>query len=152
MGPVLTRGAAMARDKGKSRDHRGTKRVYKKGSNPLARHERYHGDPVRPHPREGSHGALDYLADRLDGARDLYLLALALGVRGDGARLFGPMIREARIHFTSVIEECRIAGLDTSAIAALLGEKNEELVDSIRPEIWENLEQLIAQRGRGRTG
>ena len=142
----------MARDKGKTRDHRGTKRIYKKGSNPLARHEYYHGDPVRPHRPEGSHGALEYLADRLDGARDLYLLALALGVRGDGARLFGPMIREARIHFTSVIEECRIAGLDTSAIAVLLGEKNEELVDSIRPEIWENLEQLIAQRGPGRTG
>jgi hypothetical protein len=48
--------------------------------------------------------------------------------------------------------ECRIAGLDTSAIAVLLGEKNEELVDSIRPEIWENLEQLIAQRARGRMG
>jgi hypothetical protein len=26
------------------------------------------------------------------------------------------MIREARIHFATVIEECRIAGLDTSAI------------------------------------
>lgn len=141
----------MARDKGKSKDHRGTKQVYKKGPNPLARHEHYHGDPVRPHPHEGSHGAREYLADRLDGARDLYLLALALGVRGDGARLFGPMIREARIHFTSVIEECRIAGLDTSAIAAMLGEKNEELVDSIRPEIWKNLEQLIAQRTRDHT-
>ena len=56
MGSVLTRGATMARDKGKSRDHRGTKRVYKKGSNPLARHEHYHGDPVRPHRPEGSHG------------------------------------------------------------------------------------------------
>ena len=142
----------MARDKGKSRDHRGTKRIYKKGSNPLAQHEPYHGDPVRPHPHEGSHEARAYLADRLDGARDLYLLALALGVRGDGARLFGPMIREARIHFTSVIEECRIAGLDTSAIAVMLGKMNEELVDSIRPEIWEHLEQLIARRTRGRAG
>jgi hypothetical protein len=142
----------MARDKGKSKDHRGTKKFYEKGSNPLARHEQYHGDPVRSHPHEGSHGARDYLADRLDGARDLYLLALALGVRGDGARLFGPMIREARIHFTSVIEECRIAGLDTSAIAVMLGEKNEELGDSIRPEIWGHLEQLIAQRARGHTG
>ena len=37
-------------------------------------------------------GARDYLADRLDGARDLYLLALALGTRGDGAALFGRMI------------------------------------------------------------
>jgi hypothetical protein len=34
----------------------------------------------------------------------------------------------------------------------LLGEKNEELVDSIRPAIWENLEQLIAQRAHGHTG
>ncbi|HJQ66321.1 MAG TPA: hypothetical protein VJ816_08090 [Gemmatimonadales bacterium] len=89
-----------------------------------------------------------YLADRLDGARDLYLLALAVGVRGDGATLFGRMIREARIHFTAVIEECRIAGLDTSAIAGMLGKMNEELVDSIRPEIWAHLEQLIARRAK----
>jgi CRP-like cAMP-binding protein len=95
--------------------------------------------------------ARGYLADRLDGARDLYLLALALGVRGEGATLFGPMIREARIHFTAVIEECRLAGLDTGAIAEMLGEMNEELVDSIRPEIWERLEQLIARR-RGAAG
>src|SRR5437773_11816796 len=61
-------------------------------------------------------------------------------------------IREARIHFTAVIEECRIAGLDTSAIAMMLGKMNEELVDSIRPEIWQHLEQLIAQRARGRAG
>jgi hypothetical protein len=130
-GAILKRGTAMARDKGKSKDHRGTKQLYKKGSNHLAR---------------------EYLADRLDGARDLYLLALALGVRGDRAPLFGRMIREARIHFTTVIEECRIAGLDTSAIAVMLGEKNEELVDSIRPEIWGHLEQLIAQHARGHTG
>jgi hypothetical protein len=94
--------------------------------------------------------AREYLADRLDGARDLYLLALALGVRGAGASLFGRLIREARIHFTAVLEECRIAGLDTSAIAVMLGKMNEELVDSIRPEIWQHLEQLIAQRTRGR--
>ncbi len=94
--------------------------------------------------------AREYLADRLDGARDLYLLALALGVRGEPSPLDGRMIREARIHFTAVIEECRIAGLDTSAIAVMLGKLNEELVDSIRPEIWEHLEQLIARRRRGR--
>ena len=41
----------------------------------------------------------DYLAHRLDGARDLYLLALALGERNDDTALFGRMIREARIHF-----------------------------------------------------
>ena len=53
----------------------------------------------------------DYLAHRLDGARDLYLLALALGDRPEGSALFGRMIREARIHFAAVIEEARIAGL-----------------------------------------
>ena len=106
-------------------------------------------DPERERlPRD----AREYLAHRLDGARDLYLLALALGARGDGATLFGRMIREARIHFTAVIEECRIAGLDTSAIAVMLGKMNRELVDSIRPEIWEHLEKLMAQRARRRSG
>jgi len=142
----------MARDKGKTKDHRGTKRFYKKGSNPLGVQQHYHGDAVRVPPHEGPHGPREYLADRLDGARDLYLLALALGVRREGATLFGRMIREARIHFITVIEESRIAGLDTSAIAAMLGGKSEELVDSIRPEIWGHLEQLIAQRARGHTG
>jgi hypothetical protein len=94
--------------------------------------------------------AKEYLAERLDGARDLYLLALALGERGDGATLFGRMIREARIHFTALIEECR--GLDTSAIAVMLGKKSEELADSIRPEVWEQLEQLIAQKTRPHAG
>jgi hypothetical protein len=91
----------------------------------------------------------DYLTTRLDGARDLYLLALQLGARGDGAAVLGPMIREARIHFIGVIEECRIAGFDTSAIAEMLGKMSEELVDSIRPELWDELEQVIAQRPRG---
>jgi hypothetical protein len=95
--------------------------------------------------------AREYLGERLDGARDLYLLALALGARGNGATLFGRMIREARIHFTAVIEECRIAGLDTSSIAVMLGKMNKELVDSIRPEIWEHLEHIIAQRSKGRA-
>lgn len=90
--------------------------------------------------------AKEYLAQRLDGARDLYLLALALGERREGAVLFGRMIREARIHFTGVIEECRIAGLDTSAIAEMLGKGNRELADGIRPEIWEHLERLMSQR------
>lgn len=97
-------------------------------------------------------GARDYLANRLDGARDLYLLALGLGTRGDGATLFGRMILEARIHFTAVIEECRIAGLDTSAIALILGKENKELVNSIRPEMWKQLEQVIAQRVRTKAG
>ena len=88
----------------------------------------------------------DYLGHRLDGARDLYLLALALGDRPDGSPLFGRMIREARIHFAAVIEEARIAGLDTSAIAAMLGRLSSELADSIRPELWARVEQLLADR------
>lgn len=91
----------------------------------------------------------DYLTTRLDGARDLYLLALQLGARGDGAAVLGPMIREARIHFIGVIEECRIGGLDTEAIAEMLGKLSDELVDSVRPELWDELEQLIAHRPRG---
>jgi hypothetical protein len=88
----------------------------------------------------------DYLAHRLDGARDLYLLALALGDRPDGSPMFGRMIREARIHFASVIEETRIGGLDTGAIAQMLGKLNHELADSIRPELWARVEQLLAER------
>ena len=86
-----------------------------------------------------------YLAHRLDGARDLYLLALALGDRNDGFAPFGRMIREARIHFAAVIEEARIAGLDTSAIAVMLGKMNIELADSIRPDLWARVEQLLAE-------
>lgn len=92
------------------------------------------------------HNTQDYLATRLDGARDLYLLALALGERGDRSGVFGRMIREARIHFAAVIEECRIAGLDTSAIAVILGKMSQELDDSIRPELWELVEPMVAYR------
>jgi hypothetical protein len=97
----------------------------------------------------------DYLAHRLDGARDLYLLALALGDRPGGSALFGRMIREARIHFAAVIEEGRIAGLETGAIAAMLGKLNFELADSIRPELRARVEQLLAERAtrtRGERG
>jgi hypothetical protein len=45
-----------------------------------------------------------------------------------------------------VIEEARIAGLDTSAIAMMLGKLNIELADSIRPELWARVEQLLAER------
>jgi hypothetical protein len=55
-------------------------------------------------PRELPLETRGYLAQRLDGARDLYLLALALGERPDGY-VFGRMIREARIYFAAVIEE-----------------------------------------------
>jgi hypothetical protein len=103
-------------------------------------------EPTLHLPRELPPEARDYLAHRLDGARDLYLLALALGDRSDGSPLFGRMIREARIHFAAVIEEARIAGLDTSAIAMMLGKLNIELADSIRPELWTRVEQLVTER------
>ena len=92
------------------------------------------------------HTTGDYLAGRLDGARDLYLLALALGTRGEQDKLFGHMIREARIHFAAVLEEARIAGLDTSAMAEMLGTRSQKLSDSIRPELWAGVEDLVAQR------
>lgn len=87
--------------------------------------------------------ARDYLGHRLDGARDLYVLALALGDRREGFAPFGRMIREARIHFAAVIEEARIAGLDTGAIAQLLNKSNLEL--SFRPDLWERVQQLLAE-------
>src|SRR6476619_1503576 len=112
-----------------------------------------------PLSKELPPGTRDYLGHRLDGARDLYLLALALGDRPEGSALFGRMIREARIHFAAVIEEVRIAGLDTGAIAVMLGQLNIELADSIRPELWARVEQLLAERAahtraeqRGRRG
>jgi hypothetical protein len=87
-----------------------------------------------------------YLSERLDGARDLYLLALALGKRDGSSAVFGSLIREARIHFAAVLEEARIAGLDTTAIATMLGKQSEELGNNIRPEIWSRVEQLAQSR------
>ena len=84
----------------------------------------------------------DYLARRLDGARDLYLLSLAVGLRSEKSGAFGRLIQEARIHFAAVIEEAKIAGLDTSAISQILGDANHEFADSFRPEIWEAVKQL----------
>ena len=99
-----------------------------------------------PHPPEELlPDTRGYLAQRLDGARDLYLLALALGDRNDRFAPFGRMIREARIHFAAVIEEARIAGLDTSAIAVMLRKPNIVLADSIRPDLWARVEQLLAE-------
>jgi len=86
-----------------------------------------------------------YLAQRLDGARDLYVLALAIGTRDEGTTRFGRMIREARIHFVAVIEEARIAGLDTTEIGALLSRTNIE--DGIRPELRTQVEQLLTDAG-----
>ena len=84
-------------------------------------------------------GSRDYLAQRLDGARDLYVLALALGARQ--ATSFGPMIRESRIHFVAVIEEARLAGLDTRDIGNILAQSGLE--NGIRPELRASLEQLL---------
>jgi hypothetical protein len=86
----------------------------------------------------------DYIARRLDGARDLYLLALALGARGDGGQKeFGPLIQEARIHFASVIEEARIAGYDIREIQDILASHTQELIDSIRPDLKERVDELM---------
>jgi len=82
----------------------------------------------------------DYLTQRLDGARDLYL-ALAVGERDSGRRSFGRVIQESRIHFAGVIEEARIAGLDTSDIGAMLA--STKLADSLRPEFSKRLEELL---------
>lgn len=89
----------------------------------------------------------DYLAQRLDGARDLYLLALALGERSGGPGTLGPMIQEARIHFAGVIEEAHFAGLDTSAIAGVL-RQSKDFANSMRPEVWERLAEMLAKRPR----
>jgi hypothetical protein len=93
-------------------------------------------DPVELPP-----GARQYLGDRLDGARDLYLVALALGERGLGASMFGHMIREARIHFASVIEEARVAGLDAGAISGMLSQ--HDMGPSIRPELRDRVQELL---------
>ena len=85
----------------------------------------------------------DFLARRLDAARDLYLLALGLGERGP--HQFGSLIIEARLHFINVIEEARAAGLDTVDIQNLLASHNIELMDTIRPELRERLEELLRE-------
>jgi len=90
------------------------------------------------------------LAERLDGARDLYLLALALGERHVAFEPFGRMIREARIHFERVIEQARAAGLDTSAISTALKE-TVEVADSIRPDLRARVSDLLAEAARNRT-
>lgn len=83
----------------------------------------------------------DFLGQRLDAARDLYLLALALGERGP--RQFGSLIQEARLHFISVIEEARMAGLDTIDIQNMLASHNGDLVNTIRPDLRDRLEELL---------
>ena len=86
---------------------------------------------------------VDFLARRLDAARDLYLLALGVGERGP--HQFGSLITEARLHFINVIEEARMAGLDTIDIQNLLANHNIEVMDTIRPELRERLEGLLRE-------
>lgn len=82
-----------------------------------------------------------FLAQRLDAARDLYLLALALGERGN--HQFGTLIQEAKLHFITVIEEARIAGLETLDIQNMLSNHDVNLDDTIRPELRERLDELL---------
>lgn len=85
----------------------------------------------------------DFLAQRLDAARDLYLLALGIGERGP--HQFGTLIQEARLHFINVIEEARVAGLDTIDIQSLLATHNVDMMDTIRPDLRERLEGLLRE-------
>ena len=59
------------------------------------------------------------------------------------------MIRESRIHFAAVIEEARIAGLDTKEIASILSQTNVE--DGIRPELRASLEQILVEADESST-
>jgi hypothetical protein len=101
-----------------------------------------------PKPADPATLAREYLAERLEGARDCYLVARPPGPRdnGSGGAQFGRMIREARIHFAAVIEEARMARLDTSAIAGMLAER--DVSDSIRPELKTRVEELFSRGGR----
>jgi hypothetical protein len=83
----------------------------------------------------------DFLAQRLDAARDLYLLALAIGERSP--HQFGTLIQEARLHFIGVIEESRMAGLDTIDIQNVLATHSLDLLNTIRPELRERLDELL---------
>ncbi len=83
----------------------------------------------------------EFLTQRLDASRDLYLLALALGERGP--HQFSKLIQEARLHFIFVIEEARVAGLDTLDIQNLLARQNIDLVDEMRPDLLERLDEML---------
>jgi hypothetical protein len=101
-----------------------------------------------PLHRELPREALDYLARRLDGARHLYISAVALGARGGSDTAWdpmGPLIREACIHLATVVEEAQIAGLDTGATARLLVKGRASwLMASGRSH--GRLERLLAER------
>ena len=83
----------------------------------------------------------EFLAQRLDASRDLYLLAVALGERGP--HQFRRLIQEARLHFIYVIEEARVAGLDTIDIQNMLARQGIDLVDTIRPDLLERLNEML---------
>ena len=102
-----------------------------------------------PHIPDLTH---EYVSRRLDGARDLYLLALALGERDSpqGQKEFGPLIQEARIHFVTVIEEARIAGFDVHEIQDILAGHSQDLVDSIRPDLRDRVEELMRSHANPR--
>jgi hypothetical protein len=105
---------------------------------------------VLPHaPRTPPEPPLSaYLSERLDAARDLYLLALAIGTRGTHA--FGALIQEARLHFISVIEEARVAGLETIDIQNMLSSHDIDLEHAIRPELRERLDELLRMHANPR--
>ena len=89
-----------------------------------------------------------YLSSRLDAARDLYLLALGIGQRGPHE--FGTLIQEAKLHFINVIEEARNAGFDTIDIQNLLANHNVDVMDTIRPELRDRLEELLREHANPR--
>src|SRR6266550_826112 len=86
----------------------------------------------------------EFLTQRLDASRDLYLLALALGERGP--HQFGRLIQEARLHFIYVIEEARVAGLDTLDIQNLLARQSIDPGDEMRPDLLERLDEMLRTR------
>jgi CRP-like cAMP-binding protein len=90
----------------------------------------------------------EFLEQRLDAARDLYLLALALGERSE--QQFGALIQEARLHFITVIEEARLAGLDTLDIQNILASHDLSLEHAIRPEMRERLDELLRMHANPR--
>src|SRR5207245_1439603 len=63
-----------------------------------------------------------------------------------GARVLG--LPEARNDFEIVIAGGGIAGYETTGISGMLGKQSRELADDIRPEMWDRLGELVAERGR----
>ena len=98
--------------------------------------------------RETSLEVKDFFEQRLDAARDLYVLALAIGERGE--HQFGALIQEARLHFITVIEEARLAGLDTINIQNMLAGHDVNLEHTIRPEMRERLDELLKMHANPR--